>query len=239
MMEIQGIKSIIFDYGGTIDTGGRHWFRVICRACRHAGLDVSRETLYEAYVFAERQLAVPGRVGVDLSFHDLMVLKIQIELGWLANEGHISWDEAEQSVAIVAAECIDVAERSIAAARPVLERLAGKYPIAVASNFYGNLDCVLRQNGLRGIFRSVLDSATVGVRKPAPAIFKMACVALGSEPAETLVVGDSFKNDMIPALETGCRVVMLSPDGFDDGEGGLVYDLSRIDIIKSIAEINL
>lgn len=237
---MQNIKSIIFDYGGTLDTGGRHWFDVIFRACRHSGVEVSRENLYKAYVFAERQLAVPGRVGIDMSFHDLVVLKIQIELGWLANEGQISWDEAEQGVAMTVAECVNVAERSIEAVKPHLERLATKYPLAMASNFYGNLDCVLRQNGLRGCFQSVLDSATVGVRKPGPAIFRMGCIALGSKPCETLVVGDSVKNDILPALEIGCPTVLLAPDGkVAVKEAYPDLDLSQTHIVKSIAEINL
>ena len=48
------IKAIIFDYGGTLDTGGVHWSDVIYGAWRSAGLDISREDFNDAYVSAER-----------------------------------------------------------------------------------------------------------------------------------------------------------------------------------------
>ncbi len=35
---LDGIKGIIFDYGGTIDTGGDHWSEVIWHAYQEEGL---------------------------------------------------------------------------------------------------------------------------------------------------------------------------------------------------------
>ena len=51
------IKGIIFDYGGTLDTGGDHWSEVIWCAYGKAGVAVNKAEFREAYVYAERELA--------------------------------------------------------------------------------------------------------------------------------------------------------------------------------------
>ncbi|MDE5675782.1 MAG: hypothetical protein K2I44_10640 [Muribaculaceae bacterium] len=37
-IDISRIKGIIFDYGGTLDTGGDHWSEVIWKAWQEAGV---------------------------------------------------------------------------------------------------------------------------------------------------------------------------------------------------------
>ena len=41
---LDGIKGIIFDYGGTIDTGGDHWSEVIWRAYQEEGVPISKNS---------------------------------------------------------------------------------------------------------------------------------------------------------------------------------------------------
>ena len=53
----EGVKGIIFDYGGTLDTGGRHWSWVIWEAWQQAGVACDLPTFREAYVWGERELA--------------------------------------------------------------------------------------------------------------------------------------------------------------------------------------
>ena len=42
------IKTIIFDYGGTLDTDARHWAHVLWEGYRHLGVPVSEEQFREA-----------------------------------------------------------------------------------------------------------------------------------------------------------------------------------------------
>ncbi|MDE6803133.1 MAG: HAD family hydrolase, partial [Muribaculaceae bacterium] len=51
------IKGLIFDYGGTLDSGGDHWSEVIWSAYQKAGIAVSKPEFRVAYVHAERELA--------------------------------------------------------------------------------------------------------------------------------------------------------------------------------------
>ena len=51
------LKGYIFDYGGTLDTGGQHWGKVIWHAYERQQVPVSEEAFRDAYVHAERTLS--------------------------------------------------------------------------------------------------------------------------------------------------------------------------------------
>ena len=52
-----GVKGIIFDYGGTLDTRGDHWSHILEQGWRHAGIEVALPTFRHCYIYAERELA--------------------------------------------------------------------------------------------------------------------------------------------------------------------------------------
>ena len=72
----------------------------------------------------------------------------------------------------------------------------------------------------------VVSSRDVGVRKPDPAFFRAAlarAAALGYvvAPAEAVMVGDSFDNDVAGAKAAGLRAVWLDREGQGAGQAGL------------------
>ncbi|MDE7115490.1 MAG: HAD family hydrolase, partial [Muribaculaceae bacterium] len=81
------IKGIIFDYGGTLDTGGDHWSEVIWSAYGKAGVAVNKAEFREAYVFAERELARTRHILPEHDFGDLLLIKMRLELQWLSEQG--------------------------------------------------------------------------------------------------------------------------------------------------------
>ena len=86
------IKGIIFDYGGTIDSRGVHWSEVIWDGYKDARINIDKETFREAYVYAERELARVRHILPHHNFHDLLLIKMRIELTHLAEGGHIDPD---------------------------------------------------------------------------------------------------------------------------------------------------
>ena len=88
--------------------------------------------------------------------------------------------------------------------------------MALVSNFYGNIGVVLDEFGLGGLFDHVVESAVVGIRKPDPRIFTLGVEALGLEPDDVVVVGDSYGNDIVPAKRSGCHAVWLKGEGWTD-----------------------
>lgn len=227
------IKGIIFDYGGTLDTAGDHWSEVIWSAYEQAGVAVKKEEFREAYVYAERELARTRHILPEHDFHDLLLIKMRLELEWLSENGLFPPAQVEEKAEETAQLCYDAARKQVEASKKVLSMLEDKYPMVLVSNFYGNVETVLKDFGLDGFFKKIIESAVVGVRKPDPKIFKLGVEALGLKPEEVLVIGDSYKKDIVPAESIGCKVLWLKGKGWTAEEDAQLHPA----IISSLGDI--
>ena len=219
------IKGYIFDYGGTLDTGGQHWGKVIWHAYERQHVPVSEAAFREAYVHAERTLGRNPIIQPDFTFRRTLEEKLRIELDFLR------LPQYQQAVVddLYALTCAETAR-----SREVLLQLRERYPMVLVSNFYGNIATVLREFRLDGIFHTVVESAVVGVRKPDPRIFTLGVEALGLRPDEVIVVGDSMDKDIIPARQAGCHTVWFQGEGWTDDP----VDATQADqVITSLTEI--
>lgn len=217
------IKGIIFDYGGTIDSGGDHWSEVIYSAYLKAGVAVEKPLFREAYVYAERELARTLHILPHHNFRDMLGIKMKLELQWLTGHGVFAPQDVDPASARIADLCYAAARTSVEAARPVLESLAARFPLVLVSNFYGNVKAVLDDFNLSAYFRSIVESAVVGIRKPDPAIFRLGCEALGLPPEQILVIGDSYRKDILPAESIGCQVLWLKGKGWTEAEDAQMH----------------
>lgn len=86
--------------------------------------------------------------------------------------------------------------------------------MVLATNFYGNMHQVLKEFQLDELFIDVIESAVVSIRKPDIRIFKLAVEALGLQPEDVLVVGDSFYKDVEPSCKIGCQTAWLKGEGW-------------------------
>jgi putative hydrolase of the HAD superfamily len=234
-MEFSNIKGIIFDYGGTIDTRGDHWSHVIDAGWKAAGLEVDLETFRDCYVFAERELARVRHILPGDNFYELLLKKMRIELQHLCKKGGMDESQIESKAKEIAKWCYNYARTCVNEARPVIEKLSEKYPLELVSNFYGNVDEVLRDFDLRKYFNGVIESAVVGVRKPDARIFMLGCVALGLDPKEVLVVGDSLKKDILPARSLGCQTAWIKGRGWTADEDAAT-DAAQIASLAALLE---
>ena len=203
-------KGYIFDYGGTLDTGGQHWGLLLWHAFERHQVPVSESQFRDAYVYAERTLGRNKIIQPTDTFLQTLTKKVQLELTYLNNESYTD--------AIVS----DVYERTksqTALSRRVLMQMKAS-PMVLVSNFYGNISVVLQEFGLDGIFAEVIESAVVGIRKPDPQIFLLGVDALGMKPEEITVVGDSLEKDIIPAKRAGCHTVWLKGEGWTNAQDG-------------------
>ena len=60
-----------------------------------------------------------------------------------------------------------------------------------------------------GLFDSTVFSCSVGLRKPDPAIYRLALDQLGVEPAEAMFVGDGANDELAGAERVGMRAVLI------------------------------
>lgn len=208
------VKGLIFDYGGTLDTGGTHWGKVLWHAYERCGVPVSEGMFREAYVYAERTLATRRIITPEFTFRDTLDRKIGLEMDFI-RENH-GLENVEEFHAKVVDSAYGVAQQCTEKAAGVLRRLGERYPMVLVSNFYGNIEKVLQEFALDGIFGSVVESAMVGIRKPDPRIFSLGVERLGLKPEETMVVGDSYDKDIVPAHSIGCRTAWIKGEGWTD-----------------------
>jgi putative hydrolase of the HAD superfamily len=80
--------------------------------------------------------------------------------------------------------------------------------------------------GLHNYFENVVTSEDFGVKKPDPKPFQKALELLGTEPGETLMVGDWPDRDIKGAKRLGIRTVWAKyGDTFDTKESGAEFDI--------------
>ncbi|MCB9763409.1 MAG: HAD-IA family hydrolase [Alphaproteobacteria bacterium] len=84
--------------------------------------------------------------------------------------------------------------------------------VAVVSNWDTRLRPLLEGMGVAAWIDALVCSGELGLEKPDPAIFLVACAALGVAPADALHVGDSAQADVAAARAAGCQAALWDHD---------------------------
>ena len=232
------IKGYIFDYGATLDTPGHHWGKILWHNYEKAKVPVSEEQFREAYVHAERTLGKENIISADTTFRDTLDIKIKMQLDYLADHDMLKGEEVlrvkEYHEAILHDSYLQTL-RTIEHSKEVLKHLQDNgYPMVLVSNFYGNVETVLREMGLDSFFTKVIESAQVGIRKPDPRIYALGVEALNLPAEQILVVGDGFDKDILPAQSLGCKTAWIKGEAWKNVD----WDETIPDmIISDISEI--
>lgn len=236
------IKGVIFDYGGTIDTNGIHWGEVIAEQYRLAGIELERELYRNAYVHGERSLAKAPVIASQDTFHTLLRKKISIQFEYLKDQTQ-SEQFTDENAEKIADGCYSRVKETLETSRGIIASFAKKFPMVLVTNFYGNMPVVLNEFGLEDFFKCIVESSVVGIRKPDPALFAMGVEALHIAAEEIVVIGDSYRKDIYPALTLGCKTVWLKNLCWEEEpiiEGyaptAIINDIAQLPDI--IAEIN-
>jgi putative hydrolase of the HAD superfamily len=217
-MNKNNIKGLIFDYGATLDTCGCHWGQMIRHAYERNSIPVSEEQFRDAYVFAERTLGSNPIIQSRYTFYKTLQIKIRIEMEFIKEHNYWNPSKADLDKAICAvvddlyARVKEYTHNSV----ELLALLKKKYRMVLVSNFYGNISVVLNEFGFDGMFQNIIESAVVGIRKPDPRIYMLGVDTLQMKPEETVVIGDSFKKDIVPAKKIGCNVIWIKGETWTD-----------------------
>ena len=234
------------------------------------GVSIHKQAFRDAYVYGERALAVNPIVTPDFHFEDILREKLILELNFLAGKELLETgkDDAEKQAKLgndsdasseslllslsdseihqiavdmahyINAKTLDLLQEN----KQVLEHLkqAG-YPMVLVSNFYGNINQVLKDAEIDGYFKEVIESAVVGVRKPNPAIFALGVCALDLPASQVLVVGDTYGKDIIPAHKLGCHTLWIKGLQWEEKQvdesipGGIIRKLSEMEEFLKIS----
>ncbi|OGR88508.1 MAG: hypothetical protein A3J74_05145 [Elusimicrobia bacterium RIFCSPHIGHO2_02_FULL_57_9] len=221
-MKTPRTKAVLFDFGGTLDYDGVAWADRFYPLYQEQGIDVPRPRFNQAFYTSDDGL--PARFNLKgLSLENTLFLQVGEVIEILA-PGRM--DARDKVVRRFLGACRSHFKRN----RPLLEQLAKRYRLGVVSNFYGNLDAILRSEGLADLFEAVADSGVVGAAKPEPGIFLHAIKALGANARECLMVGDSIARDMRGAEGLGMAHALINP-----GPGSCCEKAWTIKILPDLA----
>ena len=197
------ISTILFDFGGTLDSDGGHWLDRFFIIFEQIGLGhIPKERIKEAFYWADAQAEASPLIR-EASYREMM-------------ERHVRWQFERLGIrdtkreAAAAEAFAKPSERVLRRNRQVLEKFkfAG-YHLGVISNFYGNIPALCREAGLDSLLDVMLDSAVEGLRKPDAAFYELALKRLKADPATTAMVGDSFERDILPAKSLGMKTFWI------------------------------
>ncbi|MBK5722076.1 HAD family hydrolase [Dysgonomonas sp. Marseille-P4677] len=234
MLDTDKIKGIIFDYGGTIDSNGKHWAEVLWNAYQEQLVPVTKEQFREAYVYAERYLATNKVIEAEDNFFLLLCKKVNLQINYLVENLFLFKNEETNKYSLaISTQCYNFAKDLISKEKPLLDELKSRYPMVLVSNFYGNVQAVLSDFGLLDYFNDIIESAVVGVRKPNPAIFSLGVESLDMPASSVVIIGDSYSKDIVPANKIGCQTIWLKGIGWEEESVSATADL----IIKDFMEL--
>ena len=123
-------------------------------------------------------------------------------------------------------------------AKEVLDYLSPHYNLYILSNGFRELQFTKMQSGgVDSYFKKVILSEDIGVMKPWAPIFNFALSATQSEKRESLMIGDSWENDIVGARGVEMHQVYYNIDGRTDLPFRPTYQIS--DLRELITELHL
>jgi HAD superfamily hydrolase (TIGR01549 family) len=234
---VQAIETVLFDFGGTLDSDGVAWKERFHALYRAEGLDLSAEAFAPAFYAADDALvgALAYTTGLKETV-DLLAANLEAELTRRGAEAGQEGNNVARGQR-VASRFLSETSAAFARNRPVLEALGQRYRLGVVSNFYGNLAAACESSGLAGLFGVMADSQCVGAEKPEPAIFHVALEALHAQPATTVMVGDSLRRDYEGARRSGMAFIWIAPEDVQAAERRAGADPSVLGSVTELPDI--
>ena len=210
MKSSNNIKTIFFDAGGTLihlpQSVGHHYADVGERI----GLRLDHAALDDAFAASWKE--TPARPAVDGPRDD-------DDKGWWRELVNRVLDRVAPDVADLDRDAFfeaiygHFAEPGVWDLYPevndVLEKLHGRFQLAVISNFDGRLRVILEHLAVSKFFSHVFLSSELGADKPDPEIYRRALRLSGARPNETLHVGDDPQRDWKGATAAGLSIFRI------------------------------
>ncbi|OIK06776.1 HAD family hydrolase [Streptomyces monashensis] len=230
------MTAVLFDFSGTLFRieSAESWLRATLDA---SGRDLPEPQLLETARALEASGAHPGS-GVEP-----VGLPAELAALWAARDEsarlhRAAFTGAARQVPLLWPELYDVLyERHMAPAAwspypdaaEVLSTLRERgIGVGVVSNIGWDLRPVFRHHGLDAHVDAYALSYEHGVQKPDPRLFSVACAALGADPRQVVMVGDSKEADG-GAAALGCRVHFVDHLPVTDRPDALLPVLDLVD----------
>jgi putative hydrolase of the HAD superfamily len=215
------LRAIYFDMGGTLDGEG-HWLDRFVRLYAEHGFTLSRDAVRAGFDYAEQCAAADDRIQTAG-----IATLVQRHLEWQFAANRLDDDHRRTAIADAFVAAVRVAARCNAR---VLEQLHQRgLLLGVVSNACGNAQALCDDLGYSRYLSVVIDSRVVGVAKPDPRIYSLALARLGLAAGESMMVGDSYERDIVPAQQIGMQTCWFVPGGVPAGRGSADLCVASLD----------
>ena len=194
------IRALLFDFGGTLDGNGIHWWERTYRFIQREYPEIDLETFDRADGASIEHFIASGEApkltlresadAISTGIYEALGLDLRVK---------------DQYVDLF---CKGVG-KSLDRNRRWLTTLQGKYKLGVISNNFGNTQGWCDEYGLSPLLDVVIDSTVLGVWKPDAAIFHAALSELGMPAEAAIYVGDTYLQDMVGAKGVGMWTAWL------------------------------
>ncbi len=116
--------------------------------------------------------------------------------------------------------------------REILEYLGGRYRLHIITNGFEEVQFrKLKNSGIASFFTEVINSERAGVKKPHPAIFRLALRLAGAQPGNCVMIGDNLEADILGARAVGLQTLHYNVHNDPAHENGPV--ITHLREIKS------
>jgi HAD superfamily hydrolase (TIGR01509 family) len=201
------VQAVLFDAGNTL----AGWdLDFVVGLLGEIGVNTSTERLTRAEAAARPDLSATIAGGRSTESGEIKSRYLELVLDRL----DAGWALPELAARLRDVSSAQLWARLLPGVAPSLARLSSAgIKLGVVSNADGTIADQLDAHGVGEYFDVVIDSGTVGVEKPDPAIFHLALDALGVHPSAAAHVGDLYAVDIVGARAAGIRALLLDPFG--------------------------
>jgi putative hydrolase of the HAD superfamily len=214
---------------------------------------------YRAVIFDLWQTLVPWNVDEANRFYDEMADSVGAERGRFREVWHAGRPSretgpiADQLRALIAElevdgdvdELIELrrhwAKRTLVPRSDALETLAELrrrgHRLGLISVCSEDVPDVWEETTLAGMLDETIFSCDVGISKPDPRIYEIACERLEVEPAECLFVGDGANDELPGAERVGMTALQLRAPGEELTEPGKAWPGASVEQLSEVLDL--
>ncbi len=205
--DLNGIKAIFFDAGGTLIHLDSSRIRDLLSDELRIELSLEKFPLAQSLAMARVADLVAAGAGsteqLKREFYTTLLPETGVSTEMLSCAVDCAFNLAREEMLWRKAD-----ER----AAPVLDELKKRgYVLGVVSNSDGRIESAFEQAGLASYFDFFIDSYNVGVEKPNPGIFRLATERAGVTSGEAAYVGDLYQVDVVGARNAGLIPILYDP----------------------------
>lgn len=147
---------------------------------------------------------------------------------------------ATEHAAILHRETYQASRQVVVGAVPLLKHLRGKVKVAiVTNNLVAEQVEKLRHLQMDHLIDELVTSEETGYIKPDPEIFRIALDRIACRAEEAVMIGDSWKSDVLGARSAGIRAIWLNRTGIACPNPELALEIHALEPLDEVVKLIL